>query len=389
MTDMLWTAGASGDMAPAMAGGGPGAGTTGETLSPGRCAAAVHRTLPRPLFLELLRRDRLRADRTDSPLALVSIRVGHRLDDAYASTVRLVDMLHAAMRESDSLGLVDEHALMVLMPDTDEEGAKRFVNRLVGAGDWPAQHPEIIAYPNALFDQLQSGEPGGLPVLPLMFADPSQSKRFQFACKRAMDIVGASVALVLLFPLMLFAAIGVKLTSPGPLIFRQLRLGRGFAPFVFLKFRSMYDKSDDKVHREQVTRLISEKSALEDGDEDGGAFYKMKGDLRVTRFGRFIRRTSIDELPQLINVLKNEMSLVGPRPPLAYETELYDPWHLRRVLEVKPGLTGLWQVEGRSEVSFDDMVRLDLRYSREWSILMDIKILFKTVWVVLRCRGAA
>jgi lipopolysaccharide/colanic/teichoic acid biosynthesis glycosyltransferase len=169
----------------------------------------------------------------------------------------------------------------------------------------------------------------------------------------------------------------VKLGSKGPIFFKQERLGHLGKPFTFLKFRSMYVNNDHKIHQTFIKRVIK---GEHDGRSEGGskAVYKMTNDPRITRVGRFIRRTSLDELPQFINVLKGEMSLVGPRPPIAYECEVYDIWHRRRVLEVKPGITGLWQVKGRSRVRFDEMVRLDLQYARNWSLWLDIKILLQT-----------
>jgi lipopolysaccharide/colanic/teichoic acid biosynthesis glycosyltransferase len=159
-------------------------------------------------------------------------------------------------------------------------------------------------------------------------------------------------------------------------------------PFLFFKFRSMRVNTDDRIHREYVASLIEGKNAQVDQGNGKKPWFKLKADPRITPIGRFIRKTSIDELPQLLNVLKGEMSLVGPRPPIPYETDRYQAWHLRRLLEVRPGITGLWQVEGRSRVSFDDMVRLDLRYARTWSLWLDVRILLKTVVVVLRRDGA-
>ena len=160
----------------------------------------------------------------------------------------------------------------------------------------------------------------------------------------------------------------IKLTSPGPVIFRQTRLGRRGNPLSFLKFRSMKSENDDRVHREYVLKLIDGQHAqLNQGKEDN-SLYKLKNDSRITAVGKIIRKLSIDELPQFFNVLQGEMSLVGPRPPMPFEVEKYKSWHLRRILEVKPGITGLWQVEGRSRTSFDDMVRLDIRYVQNSSL---------------------
>jgi lipopolysaccharide/colanic/teichoic acid biosynthesis glycosyltransferase len=206
--------------------------------------------------------------------------------------------------------------------------------------------------------------------------------------KRVVDIIGSIALILLLSPVMLVTALAIALGSPGPIIFKQIRLGRRGAPFVFYKFRSMLVNSDDQIHREYVTNLIEGK--LDDVNQGDAAnpHFKIKADPRVTGIGTIIRATSIDELPQLFNVLKGDMSLVGPRPPLPYEAEKYQSWHLRRVLEIRPGITGLWQVEGRSKTSFDDMVRLDLRYIRSCSPLLDLKILLKTVLVVLKRDGA-
>jgi len=172
-------------------------------------------------------------------------------------------------------------------------------------------------------------------------------------------------------------ALLVKLSSKGPIFFKQQRLGQFGKTFTFLKFRSMYANNDHKIHQNFIKRVIK---GEHDGKAEGGgkAVYKMTNDPRITKIGRFIRRTSLDELPQFINVLRGDMSLVGPRPPIAYECEEYEIWHRRRVLEVKPGITGLWQVKGRSRIRFDDMVRLDLQYARTWSIWLDLQILWRT-----------
>jgi lipopolysaccharide/colanic/teichoic acid biosynthesis glycosyltransferase len=179
----------------------------------------------------------------------------------------------------------------------------------------------------------------------------------------------------------------VKTSSPGPAIFSQTRLGKQGVPFTFYKFRSMHVNRDDKIHRDYVRDFIDGQHQESNQGDANQPLYKIKADPRITKVGKFIRRTSIDELPQFFNVLKGDMSLVGPRPPLAYEAEKYQSWHLCRILEMKPGITGLWQVDGRSKTQWDDSVRLDIRYIRCWSPLLDIKILFRTVGVVLKSKG--
>ncbi|MBD3221190.1 exopolysaccharide biosynthesis polyprenyl glycosylphosphotransferase [bacterium] len=206
------------------------------------------------------------------------------------------------------------------------------------------------------------------------------------AVKRTIDILGAAALLVLTSPLLLTIALLVKRSSPGPVIFVQERLGRNGRPFRFFKFRSMRHDADDEIHRQFAAMFIN-------GDDDGCRasnggkdLYKLERDPRITPIGNWLRRTSLDELPQLWNILKGDMSLVGPRPPISYEIENYQPWHLER-LKVTPGLTGLWQVMGRSKVSFDEMVHLDLHYINHWSLWLDIQILLRTLPVVMRGSG--
>ena len=222
-----------------------------------------------------------------------------------------------------------------------------------------------------------------------MLEDSINNSPFKLHIKRAIDVAGSIFALLVLSPLIFMTALLIKADSKGPVIFRQVRLGEKGVPFTFYKFRSMNVDATDQIHRDYVLKLIDGKhSAINNGNNEN-PLYKILSDPRVTSVGKFIRKTSIDELPQLYNVLKGDMSLVGPRPPLAYEAEKYQAWHLRRILEMKPGITGLWQVEGRSRTGFDEAVRLDVRYIQTWSLFLDIKILFKTVKEVLQCRGAA
>jgi lipopolysaccharide/colanic/teichoic acid biosynthesis glycosyltransferase len=205
--------------------------------------------------------------------------------------------------------------------------------------------------------------------------------------KRAIDIAGSLMIMPVLLPLFVIIGIMIKLNSKGPIVFRQTRVGRGGKVFSFLKFRSMYDKNDPTIHREYVTGLIAGRGvAAMDGTNK--KVFKLVGDPRITSVGRILRKSSLDELPQLFNVLMGDMSLVGPRPPVPYEFERYAPWHRQRVMQVKPGITGLWQVSGRCRTTFDEMVRLDLRYARSWSIWLDLKILLRTPAAVFSGEGA-
>lgn len=217
------------------------------------------------------------------------------------------------------------------------------------------------------------------------------SKRFY---KRVIDVSGSIAAFIMLFPLFLLIAIIIKVTSEGPIFFRQERIGQFGRKFTFLKFRTMHANNNPKIHQEYIKKFISEQKSYEangNGNGDNGnkeGVYKIKDDPRVTPIGKLLRKTSLDELPQFINVLKGEMSLVGPRPPVAYEVDMYDLWHRRRIMEVQPGITGLWQTKGRSSTTFNEMVRLDIRYIKERSLWLDIKLIILTPWVVLTGKGA-
>jgi len=202
--------------------------------------------------------------------------------------------------------------------------------------------------------------------------------------KRTVDLSAGMLVMVLGAPVFLFLATAVKLSSPGPVLFRQVRLGRDGKPFTFYKFRSMHHKNDDGLHRDFARNFISGDMSEE---SDESTVFKMVRDPRITTIGRFLRRSSLDELPQFYNVLRGEMSLVGPRPPISYEMEHYQDWHKDR-LKVKPGLTGLWQVSGRSTVGFDEMVKLDLYYIGHWNLMLDFKIMARTVPAMVKGEGA-
>jgi undecaprenyl-phosphate galactose phosphotransferase len=215
---------------------------------------------------------------------------------------------------------------------------------------------------------------GGIPVFGVMNSAPYFGAPI---LKRVGDVVLSFVGLLVLSPLLTLIAIGVKLDSPGPVLFRQIRIGKNGRPFTFLKFRSMYMGSDNDPHREKKLAAF-----IKHGKSDAEGTTKIVDEKKVTRFGRFIRRTSLDELPQLFNVLRGEMSLVGPRPCLPYEWESYDEWHKRR-LSVTPGCTGVWQVFGRSKVGFRDTVIIDLFYMHNMSFRLDLWLVLKTIPVML------
>jgi lipopolysaccharide/colanic/teichoic acid biosynthesis glycosyltransferase len=215
-------------------------------------------------------------------------------------------------------------------------------------------------------------------------AEPArQSRSVEIAC-RVLDVLGAACGLVLLAPLMLVIAIAIRLESPGPVVFRQRRVGRSLRPFTVCKFRTMRRGVSNEVHKQFVLSLIAGEQPT---DADGQPQFKLSADDRVTRVGRILRRSSLDELPQLWNVLRGEMSLVGPRPPISYEVENYPPHWFER-FAVKPGVTGLWQVNGRSQLPLKEMIELDVEYVRRRSVWLNLWILVRTIPAVLSMRGA-
>lgn len=235
------------------------------------------------------------------------------------------------------------------------------------ANSEPSAFPEAVAGTPSAEEQV--------PWLP----DRTPSQRFM---KRVMDIVGATLAIILMLPAMIIIAVAIKLTSPGPIFFRQKRVGYHGREFMFLKFRSMY-MDQPKAQSDYVSSLISE----EYGKMGTDGVFKIKNDPRITPIGAFLRKTAIDELPQFFNVFLGQMSLVGPRPPMPYELENYEPWHRKR-LSIKPGITGLWQVSGRATVTFDEMVKMDLKYAATQTLWLDLKILLRTPYVVIAGDGA-
>jgi exopolysaccharide biosynthesis polyprenyl glycosylphosphotransferase len=344
--------------------------------------------LSKSYFLERLRLEERRADRSKTTLSIALICLDNTKRGELGHIKEVFELPQDSMRETDTLGNLGEGIIGILLPDTNgqrlQEVKKRIVSRLKNL-------PLSIitrTYPDQLFDDLLKESRDRTFFYSVFLNGFRGPDRFGCSLKRCLDIVGSLVGIILFSPLMLITALAIKVNSPGPVFFKQTRMGKAGITFVCYKFRSMYWHADDRIHREYITHLIQGNlEEINQGNKEK-PLYKLKSDPRISRVGRIIRKTSIDELPQLFNVLKGEMSLVGPRPPLLYEVEKYQSWHLMRVLNMKPGITGLWQVGGRSETTFDDMVRLDIRYIHNWSLLHDIKILFKTIKAVLRSSGA-
>lgn len=330
---------------------------------------------------ELLDRERERADRSGRTLSYISFSFEER-PARKADFEPVLHILRRRLRILDAMGWLDEKRLGVVLPYTPHQGAATVANDVMQSLPASAVLPrfDIYCYPHAARD------PEGMdgvaePVVPV--AEPASVQPLEMLLvrslppwKRMLDIVGAVVAIILLTPFMLLIALAVRFTSPGPVIYRQLRSGLGGRPFIMYKFRTMRNNA----HKE---RLV----LAEQNEQDGPAF-KIKNDPRVTSIGRFLRRTSIDELPQLWNVLLGDMSLVGPRPLPCEEAGECRGWQRRR-MDVTPGITCIWQVEGRSSVSFDEWVRMDVRYISSRTLPHDLKLLLQTLPAVLQGKGAS
>jgi len=345
-------------------------------------------------FHRMITRERKRTERSEKPFLLLLLDLGHGLPSERNGQVlrKLLSALSRSTRETDVTGWYRENAVIGIMftEVTLDERSSILTTMMMRVGEILQSNLSLRQfsqigmsfhlYPED-WDRETPERPGNPTLYPDLLHREQQQKHLQVA-KRVIDIIGSGAALLLLSPLFAVIALLVKLSSKGPVIYRQLRLGQFGETFELLKFRSMRSDSDHKIHEEFMKKVIAGKHDGKTLDRDKPV-YKMTDDPRITYIGRFLRRSSLDELPQFFNVLKGEMSLVGPRPPLAYEYEEYEIWHRRRVLEAKPGITGLWQVMGRSHVRFDDMVRLDLQYVRTWSLWLDFRILLKTPKAVL------
>jgi lipopolysaccharide/colanic/teichoic acid biosynthesis glycosyltransferase len=345
-------------------------------------------------FRNALSGEVLRSERSGNFLLLALLHYDHSgWIDRFGRLPKVIsESIGSVVRSTDLIGWYDQNRTMGLLFTDLREPAKGALRESIDAKLQTALSAAVPAesgqLPRVTYHVLPDldGAPGLQdPVLaPECVPDPGTVAG---AVKRCLDIAASLLLLALFLPVLAVIAVAIKITSEGPVLYPQTRIGHAGRTFTLLKFRSMFRDCGDSLHRDYVTRMIAG-AQVPQAQELGAAIYKIVNDPRVTPVGRILRRSSLDELPQLINVLKGEMSLVGPRPPLPYEFACYREWHRRRVLEVKPGLTGLWQVYGRCRTTFEDMVRLDLRYARQWSLWLDLKILFHTPAAVIQRNGA-
>jgi lipopolysaccharide/colanic/teichoic acid biosynthesis glycosyltransferase len=372
------------------------------TGSPFEAVLAIERdVLNEQTFRRMIAIERKRTERSKEPFLLMLLDAGCQTAVAEpngASLENMASSLLASSRETDIVGWYKERTTVgVMFTGLVVNDKKSVLSTILSRVKFMLRDDLIFKqfsqvsisfhfFPDD-WDHANTGRPSNPALYPDLTSLGSR-KRSLLVVKRVIDIVGSALALLLCSPIFLAIAAAIKLTSKGPVLFRQQRVGQFGQCFTFLKFRSMFVNNDHFIHQKYVTELIANEGKSESAKTDGNSVYKLKDDKRITPVGKFLRRTSLDELPQFINVLMGQMSLVGPRPAIPYELAAYQTWHRRRVLETKPGITGVWQVAGRSRVRFDEMVRMDLRYAMAWSPWLDLKILLLTPLAVIRGSGA-
>jgi lipopolysaccharide/colanic/teichoic acid biosynthesis glycosyltransferase len=368
-------------------------------------------------FTDLLYYERERSERTNSPFSLILVDLSKiNVRKNGQSFNNIIKTIALSLRTIDRTGWIESNTIGIFLPDTKLIGAKtaavKFKNKLIKSlgedflllefvvSTYPEPveqkeekiHPKETKSRSSSSPEIYTMEYASNPLMADVISVDSAyildlsviglRDDWQLVIKRLIDIVGAIFGLIIFSPIMLIIAAAIKLTSKGPLLFQQERMGYQGKKFPFLKFRSMHTDNDESLHREYVNKLIQgNHNEINTGSEDNPC-YKMKNDTRITTLGKILRKSSMDELPQFFNVLIGQMSLVGPRPPIPYELDNYQSWHMKRVLNVKPGITGLWQTNGRSLTTFDEMVRMDLHYANNWDLWLDFKILLRTFKVV-------
>jgi lipopolysaccharide/colanic/teichoic acid biosynthesis glycosyltransferase len=359
-------------------------------------SVGVREVLDEEAFRRMIAIERKRTERSRKPFLLMLLDAGnHQGSEKNGRALdNIMPALLSSIRETDAVGWYTDRARVgVIFTELVVEDKNSILSTLLNRvsttlrDTLTSEQFNQVSISFHFFPDDWDHDIPGRPSNPTLYPDLSSrdnGRRSLLGIKRVMDIAGSTLALIVCTPLFLMIALAIKASSKGPVLFRQQRIGHYGKRFTFIKFRSMHIDNDPTVHEEYVTKLIAGQAERQASSGNGEGVYKLTNDRRVTRVGKFLRRTSLDELPQFLNVLTGDMSLVGPRPAIPYEVAAYETWHRRRILEVKPGITGLWQVHGRGRVRFDEMVRLDLQYASSWSPWLDINILMRTPGAVLR-----
>ena len=350
-------------------------------------------------FNKLLCMERKRTERTKKPILLMLLNIDDVIGIVEKNLVikKIASVIFTSTREIDIKGWYkSDFVIGIIFTELNgicKNGKIRFPQEIhnnlcktLGLEQVKKVNISYHLFPEE-YDEHKPDSTLDLKLYPDLLEHNSSKKKL-FFLKRIIDIMGSALCLTIFSPFFVVISLIIKFSSKGPILFRQERVGLCGGKFTFLKFRTMHVNPDCNIHREYVEKFIAGQKVNNVKGSNKDDVYKIEDHPRITPIGKFLRKTSLDEFPQFINVLKGEMSIVGPRPPIPYEVKAYDIWHRHRVFEMKPGITGLWQIKGRSNTNFDEMVRMDIKYTREWSLWLDVKLLLETPWAVLTCKGA-
>ncbi|HLV31571.1 MAG TPA: sugar transferase [Chitinispirillaceae bacterium] len=352
-----------------------------------------HEFYKEDIFRDLLTKERKRTERTNTPFTLVLINISDLVRQWQEQKKKLelkklqkiIQATCSIMRETDIRGWYKDLRVIGIIFTGNDKRNEIAVQEKVKNQIWSVMNGAVNGIVEITTITFPVESKGSLSEIELKFYPETENRKwklFKNSVKRLVDIGGSLLALLLFSPVFIVVPVLIRMESEGPVFYKQKRVGYKGKEFTLYKFRSMYNGSDDAIHKEYVRALIRGKIQNRNG------LYKLTDDPRVTLIGKVLRRTSLDELPQFLNVLMGNMSLVGPRPAIPYETAEYLPWHYRRIMESKPGITGIWQVNGRSMTTFDTMVRMDLNYCKRRSVLLDVRLLLKTPFAIFKAKGA-
>ncbi len=346
-------------------------------------------------FRNMLVLERKRTERSNKAFMLMLIDISGLLQCINASDIieKLLDIIYHTTRDTDIKGwYVADRTLGIVFIDLDSKIMSVVLNKVKTSIHEiliPA-HRSLVHVSYCIFPDDQNHGKNKVVNLNAVLYDSAIRNRIAESvstiCKRCIDIAGSLAGILLFSPFFIIIPLVIKLTSRGSIFFKQTRVGQFGRQFTLIKFRTMKESNDNDIHKKFIRQFI--KNSNNSAARGPAVEFKIKDDPRITWIGRFLRKSSLDEIPQFFNVLCGTMSLVGPRPAIPYEIDEYDIWHRRRVFEVKPGITGMWQIKGRSRTDFNNMVRMDIQYIKKWSPIMDIRLILKTPLALLSAKGA-
>lgn len=338
-------------------------------------------------FKKMIIRERKRSERSEEPFLILFLNIKKLIrKNNYADIVKNISAIldHTTRNEDIKGWYKSNHTIGIIFTEADKDEREKFIEKIkiMLTQSLDAKQVELIKITGLFFPEVRDKDEAARLYSNSFLGtlDEKIEKEVCYFIKRSLDIIGSLIAIFIFSPFFIILPILIKFSSSGPVFFKQKRVGKYGQTFPLFKFRSMINDNNCDVHKDFVKNLINGKIS--------NSISKIQNDTRITKIGNFLRKSSLDELPQFFNILFGHMSLVGPRPAIQYEVEEYNAWHKRRVLEMKPGLTGFWQVEGRSRTTFDNMVRMDINYIENWSILGDLFLILKTPWVLLTAKGA-